>query len=91
MAKIKTLEKFEGEFNEVYQKFWVATSDNGNYFRTKELEYTDDGKPDIRETKWTHISNPTHLQITEQMHRKELIEYDITQKKPVNVDRGMSR
>lgn len=96
MVQIKTLEKFEREFNAVYQTYWVATSENGNYFRTNELEYTEDNRPDIKNTKWTHISNPTHLQITEQMKRTKVFEYQKQPmsskvlKKPKNKDMGMS-
>jgi hypothetical protein len=58
MAQIKTLEKFEREFNEVYQTYWVATSENGNYFRTKELEYNEDNRPDIKKHKMdTHLKS----------------------------------
>lgn len=87
MAKAKLLQKFEGEFNGVYQVFWVVVSENNNIFRTSCLEYTDEGKPDIRNTNWTHISNATHLQITEEMWLKKTISLEVERKQEQHLQR----
>lgn len=79
MAKIKKLEFFKGELNGFYQKLWVAISENGNVFKTSELEY-DNGIPDIESTRWTHISNENYTQITDGMSMFKAMDYSVGKK-----------
>ena len=100
MAKIKKLEKYKGELNGTYQTLWVATSENGNYFTTHDLELKQIGNKvvnDIASTKWTHITNEHHHKITEEMHCVETKNYSLSSVKPkhevpnkVRKDKGMS-
>ncbi len=79
MAKIKKLEFFKGELNGFYQKLWVATSENGNMFKTSVLEYHND-VPDIKNTGWIHISNENYIQISDRMFRFKVMDYYVREK-----------
>ena len=63
----KSLEKYEGELDGVYQTKWLATNDKGNFFITNELEFKGVNVPDFEETKWSFINNEYHSKITEEM------------------------
>ena len=85
MAKIKTLEKYKGELNGTYQTLWVATSENGNFLMTHDLELKQVGDNiinDIKATKWTHITNEHHHKITDEMHCVAKTNYSQLQNKP---------
>lgn len=85
MAKAINLELYEGELNGVYQKLWVVTSENGNFFEIepqnmvwKENVKGNNPFPDFNESKIRHIHNNKHLQITMEMIKK----------KEINLERG---
>lgn len=72
MAKAIRLEKYQGDPYGQYETIWVATSENGNFLRTKDLQWTvksltdNTAVPDFKNTKWESLSNEHHLGITEQ-------------------------
>ncbi|MEQ9218913.1 MAG: hypothetical protein RLO17_12775 [Cyclobacteriaceae bacterium] len=79
MARAIRLEKYEGNPNGPFEKIWIVTSENGNYFKTKDLQWTIDEKtnqvkPDLKSTKLTRLSNEHHLGVTEQYYCTEIIE-----------------
>ncbi len=79
MARATRLEKYEGNPNGPFETIWVVTSENGNYFKTKDLQWKVDEKsnrvkPDLKSTKLTLLSNENHLKITDQYLCKEIIE-----------------
>ena len=72
MATLIKLNHYEGEFNGVYQNIWVAISENHNIFKTSDLEFFH-GKPDVKSTKWQHISNENFSQIEDEMKLKKTL------------------
>jgi hypothetical protein len=80
MAKIKSLEFFKGELNGVYQNLWVAISENNGLYKTSDLEYSDDRRPDIKNTKWKHISNENYSQISDEMFLFRKIDFKTNKK-----------
>ncbi len=79
MARAIRLEKYEGDPCGSFETIWVVTSENGNYFKTKDLQWTMDEKtnqvkPDLKSTKLTLLSNEHHLGVTEQYYCTEIIE-----------------
>ncbi|MFV0552348.1 MAG: hypothetical protein ACK5L6_10585 [Anaerorhabdus sp.] len=81
MAKIKSLQAFEGELYGVYQKLWVAVSENNNFFKARELEYDNNGFPDFKNTKWKYISNEHFSQIQDEMYLTKKIDYKVRSKR----------
>jgi hypothetical protein len=84
MARIRSLELFNGELNGVYQKLWVAISENNNLFKTSDLEYFDNGTPDFQSTKWKHITNENYSQISDDMLLVRKTDYKINRTKKSN-------
>ena len=79
MAKAIRLEKYQGDPYGEFETILVVTSENGNFFKTKSMQWTVDEKtnkvkPDFKSTKLTRLSNEHHLGITEQYYCKEIIE-----------------
>lgn len=85
MARIKKLEFYKGEYNGVYQKLWVAISENDNIFKTSSLQYFN-GVPDIKSTKWEHIFNEGYSRIDDEMSLIEEINFEI---KKINKSNGL--
>tara|TARA_Y100001972_G_scaffold51403_1_gene63050 strand:+ start:136 stop:765 length:630 start_codon:yes stop_codon:yes gene_type:complete len=79
MARAIRLEKYQGNPNGPFETIWIVTSENGNYFKTKDLQWKVDEKsnraiPDLKSTKLTQLSNENHLKITDQYLCKEILE-----------------
>ena len=76
MAKIKTIEFYKGGYNGVFQRLWIAISENDNVFKTSDLEYYNN-LPDIKNTKWVHISNESYSRIVDEMYLFKKIVFEI--------------
>ena len=100
MAKAINLELYEGDLNGVYQKLWVVTSENGNYFTVepqclvwKNLE-SRNPLPDFKESKLVSVTNEKHHYITHLMTLKRHIDPRTGLDKPIKAkpkDKSMSK
>lgn len=61
------VQEFQGEYNGVYQTFWVASDKNHCFYKTDFLFVKDDKAPDLEETKWKRISNENYNKIMDEM------------------------
>lgn len=62
MARAIRLARYQGNPNGPFETIWIVTSENGNYFKTKDLQWiidetTNKVKPDLKSTKLTLLSN----------------------------------
>ncbi|XOV91518.1 MAG: hypothetical protein ACFHWX_15050 [Bacteroidota bacterium] len=78
MARAIRFEKYQGNPNGPFETIWVVTSENGNYYKTRDLQWKVDEKsnrvrPDLKSTKLILLSNENHLKITDQYLRTEII------------------
>ena len=75
-----SIREFEGEYNGVFQKLWVANDTNHNLYTTEQLEYADKNGVkvvDADSTKWKAITNESYSKIDNEMSMKGVVRSEI--------------